>query len=165
MGSAFILFNIWFGVQVSVVVNAWYNPFYDLIQKMLSSGGGDVNELYAGVLTFLYIAMVAVTLMVLNLFFVSHYVFRWRTAMNNYYTAHWEKLRHIEGASQRIQEDTMRFARTMETLGVNLVEALMTLLAFLPVLFSLSVHVKALPIVGEIPYALVWAAVGWVGCR
>ena len=160
-GSAFILFNIWFGVQVNVVVNAWYNPFYDLIQKMLSSGGGDVNELYAGVLTFLYIAMVAVTLMVLNLFFVSHYVFRWRTAMNNYYTAHWEKLRHIEGASQRIQEDTMRFARTMETLGVNLVEALMTLLAFLPVLFSLSVHVKALPIVGEIPYALVWAAVGW----
>ncbi|WP_411690796.1 peptide antibiotic transporter SbmA [Acinetobacter towneri] len=160
-GSAFILFNIWFGVQVNVVVNAWYNPFYDLIQKMLSSGGGDVNELYAGVLTFLYIAMVAVTLMVLNLFFVSHYVFRWRTAMNNYYTAHWEKLRHIEGASQRIQEDTMRFAKTMETLGVNLVEALMTLLAFLPVLFSLSVHVKALPIVGEIPYALVWAAVGW----
>lgn len=160
-GSAFILFNIWFGVQVNVVVNAWYNPFYDLIQKMLSSGGGDVNELYAGVLTFLYIAMVAVTLMVLNLFFVSHYVFRWRTAMNNYYTAHWEKLRHIEGASQRIQEDTMRFAKTMETLGVNLVEALMTLLAFLPVLFSLSVHVKALPIVGEIPNALVWAAVGW----
>ncbi|BFM34751.1 peptide antibiotic transporter SbmA [Acinetobacter towneri] len=160
-GSAFILFNIWFGVQVNVVVNAWYNPFYDLIQKMLSSGGGDVNELYAGVLTFLYVAMVAVTLMVFNLFFVSHYVFRWRTAMNNFYTAHWEKLRHIEGASQRIQEDTMRFARTMETLGVNLVEALMTLLAFLPVLFSLSVHVKALPIVGEIPYALVWAAVGW----
>ena len=45
-----------------------YNPFYDLIQKMLSSGGGDVNELYTGVLTALYIAMVAVTLMVLNLF-------------------------------------------------------------------------------------------------
>ena len=160
-GSAFILFNIWFGVQVSVVVNAWYNPFYDLIQEMLSNGGGDVNTLYTGVLTFLYVAMVAVTLAVLNLFFVSHYVFRWRTAMNDFYTAHWEKLRHIEGASQRIQEDTMRFAKTTESLGVNLVEALMTLIAFLPVLFSLSVHVKALPVVGEIPHALVWAAVGW----
>ncbi|ENV72331.1 hypothetical protein F946_01806 [Acinetobacter johnsonii ANC 3681] len=160
-GSAFILFNIWFGVQVSVVVNAWYNPFYDLIQEMLSNGGGDVNTLYTGVLTFLYVAMVAVTLMVLNLFFVSHYVFRWRTAMNEYYTEHWEKLRHIEGASQRIQEDTMRFAKTTESLGVNLVEALMTLIAFLPVLFSLSMHVKALPVVGEIPHALVWAAVGW----
>ena len=160
-GSAFILFNIWFSVQVNVVVNAWYNPFYDLIQKMLSSGGGDVNDLYQGVMTFLYVAMVYVTIAVFNLFFVSHYVFRWRTAMNDYYTAHWEKLRHIEGASQRIQEDTMRFAKTMESLGVSLVEALMTLLAFLPVLFALSVHVKEIPIFGEIPYALVWAAVGW----
>ena len=50
-------------------------------------------------------------------FFVSHYVFRWRTAMNNYYMANWPRLRHIEGASQRVQEDTMRFARTMEGLA------------------------------------------------
>ncbi|MEN3968199.1 peptide antibiotic transporter SbmA [Acinetobacter sp. BWR-L5] len=160
-GSAFILFNIWFGVQVSVVVNAWYNPFYDLIQEMLSNGGGDVNQLYKGILTFIYVAMVYVTFAVINLFFVSHYVFRWRTAMNDYYTSNWNKLRHIEGASQRIQEDTMRFARTLEGLGVSLIEALMTLIAFLPVLFSLSSHVKAIPIVGAIPYALVWAAISW----
>lgn len=160
-GSAFILFNIWFGVQVSVVVNAWYNPFYDLIQEMLSNGGGDVNQLYKGILTFIYVAMVYVTFAVINLFFVSHYVFRWRTAMNDYYTSNWNKLRYIEGASQRIQEDTMRFARTLEGLGVSLIEALMTLIAFLPVLFSLSSHVKAIPIVGAIPYALVWAAISW----
>jgi len=97
----------------------------------------------------------------LNLFFVSHYVFRWRTAMNEFYTLHWDQLRHIEGASQRIQEDTMRFAKTTESLGVSLVEAVMTLIAFLPVLFSLSAHVKELPIVGEIPHALMWAAVAW----
>lgn len=160
-GSAFILFNIWFGVQVSVVVNAWYNPFYDLIQEMLSNGGGDVNQLYKGIITFIYVAMVYVTFAVINLFFVSHYVFRWRTAMNDYYTSNWNKLRHIEGASQRIQEDTMRFARTLEGLGVSFIEALMTLIAFLPVLFSLSSHVKAIPIVGAIPYALVWAAISW----
>lgn len=129
-GSSFILFNIWFWVQVSVVINAWYSPFYDLIQQMLSNGGGDVNNLYAEIMTFLYVAIVAVTVSVFNLFFVSHYVFRWRTAMNNYYTAYWDRLRHIEGASQRIQEDTMRFARTTEGLGVSLIEALITLIAF-----------------------------------
>jgi peptide/bleomycin uptake transporter len=64
---------------------------------MLSNGGGDVNTLYTGVLTFLYVAMVAVTLMVLNLFFVSHYVFRWRTAMNEYYTEHWENYDTLRG--------------------------------------------------------------------
>lgn len=160
-GSAFILFNIWFGVQVNVVINAWYSPFYDLIQKMLTQGGGDVSLLYNETLTFLYIAMVYVTFAVFNLFFVSHYIFRWRTAMNDFYTAHWHKLRHIEGASQRIQEDTMRFAKTMEGLGVSLIEAVMVLIAFLPVLFTLSNHVKALPVVGEISHALVWAAITW----
>ena len=160
-GTALILFNVWFSVECNVVINAWYNPFYDLIQKMLSGGGGEVTMLYSEILTFLYVAMVYVTLAVLNLFFVSHYVFRWRTAMNDFYTAHWEKLRTIEGASQRIQEDTMRFARTTEGLGVSLVESVMTLIAFLPVLLTLSTHVKKLPVVGEITYALVWAAVLW----
>ncbi|WP_180178520.1 peptide antibiotic transporter SbmA [Acinetobacter sp. YH01005] len=160
-GTAFILFNVWFSVECNVVINAWYNPFYDLIQKMLSGGGGEVTMLYSEILTFLYVAMVYVTLAVLNLFFVSHYVFRWRTAMNDFYTAHWEKLRTIEGASQRIQEDTMRFAKTTEGLGVSLVESVMTLIAFLPVLLTLSTHVKKLPVVGEIAYALVWAAVLW----
>lgn len=160
-GSAFILFNIWFGVQVSLVLNAWYNPFYDLIQKMLNNGGGDINLLYSQITEIMWVLLIYVTTAVFNLFFVSHYVFRWRTAMNEYYTANWEKLRHIEGASQRIQEDTMRFAKTMEGLGVSLVEALMILLAFMPVLFSLSSHVKDLPIVGEIPHALVWAAISW----
>lgn len=159
-GSAFILFNIWFGVQVGVLVNAWYNPFYDLIQKMLANGG-DVNDLYRGTLTFLSIAMVAVTVSVFNSFFVSHYVFRWRTAMNHYYVAHWDQLRHIEGASQRIQEDTMRFAATTEDLGVNFVKAVMTLIAFLPILFQLSQHVTELPLVGAIPHSLVWAAIVW----
>ncbi|MCH7394902.1 peptide antibiotic transporter SbmA [Acinetobacter dispersus] len=160
-GSAFILFNIWFSVQVDVVINAWYQPFYNLIQKMVSSGGGDLNLLYTEMLTFIFIAMVYVTIAVLNLFFVSHYIFRWRTAMNEYYTQYWDRLRHIEGASQRVQEDTMRFAKTSESLGVSFIEAIMTLIAFLPILLQLSVHVKVLPVVGEIPHALMIAALGW----
>ncbi|MDM1246350.1 peptide antibiotic transporter SbmA [Acinetobacter sp. R933-2] len=160
-GSAFILFNVWFGVQVSVSLNAWYGPFWDMIQKMLSSGGGNIQDLYMGTLTFLLIAMVAVTVAVINSFFVSHYIFRWRTAMNEYYTAHWGKLRHVEGASQRVQEDTMRFATTLEALGVSFIKAIMILIAFLPVLIQLSERVPVLPIVGEIKYSLVWAAIGW----
>ena len=160
-GSAFILFNIWFSVQVSVSINAWYGPFWDLIQKMLSRGGGDIRQLYMGTLTFLLIAMVAVTVAVMNSFFVSHYIFRWRTAMNEYYTEHWAQLRVIEGASQRVQEDTMRFATTLEALGVSFIKAIMILIAFLPVLIQLSEHVPVLPIIGEVKYSLVWAAVGW----
>jgi len=160
-GSAFILFNIWFGVQVSVAINAWYGPFGDMIQKMLSDGGGNINDLYKGTLTFLYIAMVAVTFAVVNAFFTSHYVFRWRTAMNEYYTENWEQLRHVEGASQRIQEDTMRFATIVEDLGVELIKSVMVLIAFLPLLFQISEKVPVLPVVGEIKHSLVWAAIVW----
>ena len=42
--------------------------------------------------------------------------------MNDYYTEKWKQVRHIEGASQRIQEDTMRFASIMKSLGVSIVD-------------------------------------------
>ena len=47
--------------------------------------------------------------------------------MNDYYAAHWPQLRTVEGASQRVQEDAMRFPTSMEGLGVNLIDAIMTL--------------------------------------
>ncbi len=162
LGTALIIFVTWFLVEVGVAVNAWYAPFYDLIQKALSSPHKvTIDQFYHGVGVFLGIALIAVIIGVLNNFFVSHYVFRWRTAMNEYYMAHWQRLRHIEGAAQRVQEDTMRFASTLEDMGVSFINAIMTLIAFLPVLVTLSAHVPELPIVGHIPYGLVIAAILW----
>jgi peptide/bleomycin uptake transporter len=162
IGSALILFTSYFQVQVSVAINSWYGPFYDLIQAALSkSKPVTVEELYSELSTFAGIALIAVVVGVMTRFFVSHYIFRWRTAMNNFYIANWPRLRTIEGASQRVQEDTMRFATTMEGLGVNLISAVLTLLAFLPVLLKLSSNVTELPLIGSIPYPLVFAAVIW----
>jgi len=162
LGTALIIFVTWFQVEVGVAVNAWYAPFYDLIQKALGSPHKvTIDQFYHGVGVFLGIALIAVIIGVLNNFFVSHYVFRWRTAMNEYYMAHWQRLRHIEGAAQRVQEDTMRFASTLEDMGVSFINAIMTLIAFLPVLVALSAHVPELPIVGHIPYGLVIAAILW----
>src|SRR5260370_7614352 len=81
--------------------------------------------------------------------------------MNDYYVANWHRLRHIEGASQRIQEDTQRFASTLEQLGASLIDALMTLIAFLPILWGLSAYVKKLPLIGEVPQALLFFALIW----
>ncbi|MBP2851507.1 peptide antibiotic transporter SbmA [Dickeya oryzae] len=162
LGTSLIIFVTYFSVEIGVAVNDWYGPFYDLIQKALSAPNAvTIQAFYKELLIFLGIALTAVTVGVMNLFFVSHYVFRWRTAMNDYYSSHWQSLRNIEGAAQRIQEDTMRFASTVESLGVDLVKSLMTLIAFLPVLVSLSSHVKTLPLIGEVPYGLVIAAIVW----
>ena len=55
----------------------------------------------------------------------------------------------------------MRFASTTEVLGVNAVDAVMTLIAFLPILLVLSAQVTELPVVGAIPAPLVYAAIFW----
>jgi peptide/bleomycin uptake transporter len=68
-------------------------------------------------------------------------------------------LRHIEGASQRVQEDTKRFAYIMESLGSNMMDSLMTLVAFLPILWTLSKKVAEVPILGAVDHALVYVAV------
>jgi len=175
VGSSTILFSTYFSVQVSVAINNWRRPFFDLIQSLLKPIGNDTptkavdaqaastatGQLFDLLIVFGEIAFLAIFIYVVTRFLVSHFIFRWRTAMNEYYTQHWLKLRHVEGASQRIQEDTMRFASIMENLGVALVEAIMTLFAFLPVLWSLSEYVSELPIIGKIAHPLFYAALFW----
>ena len=163
LGSGLILFITNFYVQVSVAMSNWNASYYNLIQKALTPPLGTVTtaELYNGIFQFLTLASVYMFIAVLNVFYIRHYIFRWRTAMNDYFTSHWDRLRYIEGASQRVQDDTMRFSTTMQGLGVNLVESVMTLIAFLPLLATLSSHISGLPILGAIPYPLVVAAVFW----
>ena len=161
-GSALIVFVTFFTTQLSVLLNEWYGSFYDLVQRALSDPGSvTLADYYGAMISVLYIVFPLVMTLVLIDYFISHYVFRWRTAMNDYYTSHWECLRHIEGASQRVQEDTMRFARIVEALGVSLLRAVMILIAFLPILWNLSKSVTVLPIVGEVSQGLVFTAIIW----
>lgn len=168
IGSAFILFSTYYSVQVSVAINNWRRPFFDLVQEALNPDAPErkpvaeySEQLFDLILIFAEIAFLWIIIYVITRFFVSHFIFRWRTAMNSYYTNLWKDVRHIEGASQRVQEDTMKFATIMEDLGVALVDAAMTLFAFLPVLLALSAHVTELPFVGNIPYPLFTAALIW----
>jgi peptide/bleomycin uptake transporter len=162
LGSALILYVTYVQVEVAVGINNWYGPFWDMVQAALSHTARITAAQYYGELaTFLGLAMLAVSVGVLTNFFVSHYIFRWRTAMNDFYVTHWPKVRTIEGAAQRIQEDTMRFSSTVEDLGVSFVSSVMTLIAFIPVLIRLSAHITRLPLIGEVPNALVFAAIAW----
>ena len=161
-GSALIIFVTWFQVQIDVFFNEWYRDFYDLIQVALEEPNSvTLGEYYGQLATFLYVALPYVILVVLKLFFTQHYVFRWRTSMHERYTGMWKEVRDIEGASQRIQEDTQRFTAIMQGLGVSMIDSVMTLIAFLPILLGLSQYVSEIPVFGEVAYALVWIAIGW----
>ncbi|KXF83252.1 peptide antibiotic transporter SbmA [Enterovibrio coralii] len=160
LGSALILYVTWYKVEIDVKVNEWFGSFYNLIQKALTEPNAvSFEEFFAGCVEFFNIVSIYIIIAVMLDFFVRHYVFRWRTAMNDYYMSHWNKIRHIEGASQRIQEDTMRFARIMEGLGVSFMRSVMTLVAFLPILWTLSENVTELPWIGEVSRSLVYLAI------
>jgi peptide/bleomycin uptake transporter len=162
LGTIVILAATWYRVQLDVQINEWFGTFYDLLQKALSKPGSiTLPQYWKEMSTFLGIAMIYITLAVVLDFFIKHYVFRWRQAMNDYYMQFWPKLRTVEGAAQRVQEDTMRFASIMEGLGVDFVRSIMTLAAFLPILWGLSEKITELPIIGALPHSLVWVSIGW----
>jgi len=159
LGTTFILVFTYFMVQISVWVNDWYREFYDLVQKALSEPGSvTLEEFYGPIKAVAIVLMSSIMAQVFFHYFTQHYVFRWRTAMNEYYTKHWQKLRKVEGAAQRVQEDTRLFANIMENLGSAFVSSIMTLLAFLPLLWNLSAEVTELPFFGKVEGSLVFVA-------
>ncbi|MBO9587697.1 peptide antibiotic transporter SbmA [Devosia sp.] len=159
VGSVTIIEVVYFDVQIGAWMNDWYGEFFNMIQGALQTPGSVPIERFWGELsTVLYVLLPRIAVLVLNAFFIAHYLFRWRRAMTFFYQTHWQRLRHIEGASQRIQEDAQRFSNIVEGLAVALVSSVMTLLVFLPLLWNLSQHITELPLVGPVNGSLVWVA-------
>ena len=159
IGSITIVEVVYFNVQISAWLNDWYGQFYDLIQKALETPNSVSFDQFIGFIwTVALVLVVNITILVLNLFLVSHFLFRWRRAMSFFYLANWKAVRHVEGASQRIQEDTRDFVNIVESLGVSFIDAIMTLIVFLPILWTLSTKLTALPWIGPVDGSLVWVA-------
>ncbi len=159
-GSTLIIIWTYFEVQVSVFSNDWFGGFYDLIQEAIGNPNTvPLNQFMGQIWLIIGVWGVRIVSLVLLGFFTSHYVFRWRNAMNDYYMRHWSGLRKVEGASQRVQEDTKRFAAIMETLGTRFVQSVMTLIAFLPLLLELSTHITELPFFGKVDNSLIYLAI------
>lgn len=159
VGSVTIIEVVYFNVQISAWLNDWYGSFYNLIQSALTTPGTVTLDQFLGeIWTVAYVLIPNITVLVLNAFFIAHFLFRWRRAMSFFYLSHWQHLRHIEGASQRVQEDTQRFANIVEGLAVSLVASVMTLIVFLPLLWELSSNITELPFFGAVNGSLVWVA-------
>lgn len=159
VGSVTIIEVVYFNVQISAWLNDWYGTFYNLIQQALTTPNSVTLEKFLGEIVTVAIVLIPnITVLVLNAFFIAHYLFRWRRGMTFYYMSHWTLLRKIEGASQRVQEDTQRFANIVESLATSFVASIMTLIVFLPLLWELSQHVNELPFFGKVDGSLVWVA-------
>ena len=171
-GLLLLIVSLWFQVQMTVAINTWYKKFYDLLQnagdyvdkpqegiKLFFSQLISLDYIlngFEGDLSFVVIAFPYIFLAIFTGWFTRIYGLRWREAMTFNYIPKWQAVEsEIEGASQRIQEDCNRFARIIESLGLQVIRALMTLIAFIPILWTLSEKVD-IPILKDIDGSLVW---------
>jgi peptide/bleomycin uptake transporter len=172
-GGSILVLSLWVQVQLTVAINTWYGGFYDLLQnadKYSDVPESGISLFYDKLISikyftqsgvepsFLVIAMPYVILATFTGWFTRIYGLRWRESITFDYIPRWRNVEvEIEGASQRIQEDCNRFARIVESLGLQAVRAIMTLIAFLPVLWTLSESVD-IPILRDYEGSLVWTA-------
>ena len=161
IGSFIILSSLWVQVEIDVKINEWFGVFYDMIQKALAEPNAvSIEEYFASLFSFITLAGMYIAVYVAISFFTAHYLFRWRTSMVEWYHSVYDKARKIEGASQRVQEDTIKFTRIMEGLGTSLIESIMILIQFIPILFGLSVGIPIF-FFGEWEYGLIVGALIW----
>jgi len=161
IGSFVILSSLWVQVEIDVKINEWFGVFYDMIQKALAEPNAvSIEEYFASLFSFITLAGMYIAVYVAISFFTAHYLFRWRTSMVEWYHSVYDKARKIEGASQRVQEDTIKFTRIMEGLGTSLIESIMILIQFIPILFGLSVGIPIF-FFGEWEYGLIVGALIW----
>jgi peptide/bleomycin uptake transporter len=161
LGSTIILSSLWIQVKIDVKINEWFGTFYDMIQKALATPNAiTMGEYWASLASFITLAGIYVALAVAVSFFTAHFLFRWRSAMVEWYHSVYDKASEIEGAAQRVQEDTIKFTRIMESLGTSLIEAIMVLIQFIPILLGLSVGIPIF-FFGDWQYGLVTGALVW----
>ena len=157
-GLAVLFTSVWAQVQMLVLLNEWYEQFYNMMQNA-PDPDITLGDFWDTLIQFAGIAFFYITIATFSGFFSRHYAFRWRQAMTFTYLPIWrETTSDIEGSSQRIQEDAARFARIVESLGLELFESILKVVAFAPILWMLSSHVD-LPYVRDIPGSLVWVVI------
>ena len=161
LGSFVILSSLWVQVKIDVKINEWFGKFYDMIQKALAKPNAiTIEEYWESLFSFISLAGLYVAVYVVISFFTAHYLFRWRAAMVEWYHSVYEKASKIEGAAQRVQEDTIKFSRIMESLGTSLIESMMVLFQFIPILLGLSVGIP-IYFFGDWQYGLITGALLW----
>jgi vitamin B12/bleomycin/antimicrobial peptide transport system ATP-binding/permease protein len=152
-------------VAINVMLNQWNNRFYNALQER--NWDNFVWEL----LFFCALAAAFIVLAVYQLYLNQWLQIRWRRWMTQQYLGHWlDGANHYrmqllgdsaDNPDQRIAEDINLFVDRTLTLTVGLLSAIVTLLSFLTILWTLSA-LAPLRLFGStfaIPGYLVWAAV------
>ena len=127
-------------------LNEWYEGFYDVLQSNVDDAGSGEEELAAlrakvarQLAQFAAVVAPAVVVHPLAGYARHWWCFLWRRALITAYLSRWDPaLPPVEGASQRVHEDTQKFSAGIQTCVAVVLESLFTLAVFCPVLYGLD---------------------------
>ena len=139
--SLALICSIAFEAWLLTEVNVFYGSFWDAINGHDGPTAWSVflpqQWTYDG--TFVWMAGLLVVNGTLLSYFSNKWGFWWRQSIVEEYIPRYLKVnKDVEGASQRIQEDTYKFARYVRDLGRGAFKAIFVLLLFIPLLWELS---------------------------
>ena len=151
-------------VAIDVLVNQWYNRFYnDLQEKNWSGFAWEIG-------VFIVLATVSVVMSIYQLYLNQWLQIRWRNWMTHLYLGQWlDKANHYrmqlkgdaaDNPDQRIAEDVRMFVEQTLGLTIGLLSSIVSLASFVIILWGLSAAAP-LTISGQefiIPGYLVWGA-------
>src|SRR5687768_12326728 len=154
VGLALML--VWLEVQF----NFWNNDFYNTLQDK------DAAEFFRQLGKFGLLALTYIVTAVYRLYFLQMLTIEWRTWLTEHFLDNWMKDqayyrmqlldRGTDNPDQRIAEDLRLFVDLTLSLSLGLLSAVVTLVTFLGILWTLS---GALEIAGiNIPGYMVWVA-------
>ena len=159
-----------FSAYVKAEVNAFYSNFYDLLQEAGSTpeyGSGEDwypdhrARIWHELARFGVIVAPLVVASPVAKWVRSAWAFAWRSRLMHCYLDAWDSSQPpLEGASQRLHEDSQRFCSALQGCLALVLDALCTLVVFSPILTKLSADVEPPVPLGVLrPVWLVVAAV------
>lgn len=153
------------GVFVAVQINNWYQDFYTALQAK------DFPSFLPLVIRFLVLATINIIAGVYALYLQQMLQMRWRVWMTRRFTGDWLgntsyyrlQIQNLgtDNPDQRISEDLDNFTNGTLTLGLGLVQSVVTLVSFLLILWAISPSLS-FPLAGAavtIPHYMVAVAV------
>lgn len=152
VGLVVVVGYAFFLATVKAQLNDFYSRFYDLLQLGGGAelGSGEFGSGYADYRAQVTAELWSFALIVAPLvsaspackYVRSGWAFAWRVELMKAYLVAWDtKQEPIEGASQRLHEDSQRFATALEGCLISVLDALFTLVVFTPILLGLSEEV------------------------
>lgn len=129
-------------VYISVQLTHWYNDFYTLMQE------GQYDRFFSLIGKFSAMAFIFIIIAVYMFYLRQLLTIKWRTWMTDRYLERWMSNQvyyrmkvldsDLDNPDQRIATDIGNFISYVMTIGIDLINQIVTLLAFITVLWNLS---------------------------